>query len=388
MDDRPAEMVSRDIDALFRLGVVTGLTDGRLLERFVARSDAEGQIAFKAIVRRHGPMVLGVCRRVLRHEQSAEDAFQATFLVLALKARTVRAPESLGPWLHGVAARIARRALVTSRRHEYEPMPAEDPLDTSLTPNSDLADLAGVLDEELGRLPEKYRLPIVLCYLEGRTQEDVAQALGWTKGTVSGRVARGKDLLRERLTRRGLAPSAGLTAATLLSRPASAAVPTPLLSSTVRFAAAAALSGAEAGPIAGSVNALAQSALKWMLLGRLVRAAVLSLALLLTAAALATPILLTGERPRPGGPALRAYQEAIQPRFDQIPFHPLRSSTTSATRCPIAPGCDWEPSSGDMPSGSSASISLVLAGGPSPCSPTVWRVSGITQPDARLAPSI
>src|SRR4051812_30454452 len=110
MGDRPAETLSRHIDALFRLGVVTGLSDGRLLERFLLRSDAEGQIAFEAIVRRHGPMVLAVCRRVLGHEQAAEDAFQATFMVLALKARAVRGRESLGPWLHGVAARIARRA--------------------------------------------------------------------------------------------------------------------------------------------------------------------------------------------------------------------------------------------------------------------------------------
>src|SRR5262249_56405355 len=133
MGDRPAERVSRNIDALFRLGVVTGLSDGRLLERFLARSDAEGQVAFEAIMRRHGPMVLGVCRRVLGHHQAAEDAFQATFMVLALKASAVREREQLGPWLHGVAARIARRALASTRRSQAEPLPSEDPVDPATT---------------------------------------------------------------------------------------------------------------------------------------------------------------------------------------------------------------------------------------------------------------
>ena len=108
MADRWVETAMRDIDALFRVGVLSGMTDGQLLERFRAKSGSDSELAFEAIVRRHGPMVLGVCRRVLGDDHAAEDAFQATFMVLALRSRTIRTPESSGPWLHGVAMRIAR----------------------------------------------------------------------------------------------------------------------------------------------------------------------------------------------------------------------------------------------------------------------------------------
>jgi RNA polymerase sigma factor (sigma-70 family) len=304
MGDRPAESASRDIEALFRLGVVGALTDEQLLERFTARADSEGQVAFEAIVRRHGPMVLGVCRRVIGDHQAAEDAFQATFMVLALRAGAVRSRESLGPWLHGVAARIARRAHATGQRFPREPLPAEGMVDVKV-PDPALADLNAVIDEELGRLPEKYRLPVVLCYLEGRTQEEAARTLGWTKGTVSGRLARAKDLLRHRLTRRGLAPSAGLIAGALWPETASAAVPSSLLNATVRVATAAILGGAEAGLVAGSVASLVRAAIKWMMVARLVRAAAQFLVLGIAAAAIAAPVLMPGDLPAPGNPAGR-----------------------------------------------------------------------------------
>ena len=290
MDDRRAESALRDIDALFRLGVVTGVSDGQLLERFTARADREGQLAFEAIVRRHGPMVLGVCRRVLGDEQSAEDAFQATFMVLAIKAPAVRRRDSLGSWLHGVAARVARRALATRRRQQPQPLPEADLIATA-APDPALADLAAVIDEELGRLPDKYRLPVVLCYLEGRTQEEAARTLVWTKGTVSGRLARAKDLLRHRLTRRGLASSVGLVAAALTPETASAAVPASLLVATVRIATAAVLGGAEAGVIAGSVSSLVRAAMTWMRVARLVKVTALTLVV-----GLAAPATMAGSR--------------------------------------------------------------------------------------------
>jgi RNA polymerase sigma factor (sigma-70 family) len=301
MHDRRADSTSSQIESLFRLGVVTGLSDGQLLERFTARSDEAGQIAFEAIVRRHGPMVLGVCRRVLGHEQAAEDAFQATFMVLALKAPAVRSGESLGPWLHSVAVRVARRALATSRRDQPEGLPAQEPVDTRKE-DPDLAELAAVIDEEVRRLPDRYRLPVVLCYMEGQTQEEAARTLGWTKGTVSGRLARAKDLLRHRLTRRGLAPTAGIVGAALATETASAAVPVSLLVATGRAAAAAILGGAEAGLVAGSVSSLARAALKWMVLARVVRAAAQCLVLGITAAAVGATLLTTGG-PDAGGPA-------------------------------------------------------------------------------------
>jgi RNA polymerase sigma factor (sigma-70 family) len=291
MSDRRVETALRDIDALFRLGVVSGLSDGQLLERFAAQSGSESELAFEAIVRRHGPMVLGVCRRVLGDDHAAEDAFQATFMVLAFKPRAIRTPESSGPWLHGVATRIARRALVLRRRREEEPIASWDRV--AQTPDRQaLVDLQTIIDDELSRLPDKYRRPVVLCYLEGQTQDEAARTLGWTKGTVSGRLARAKDLLRHRLTRRGLAPSAGLFAAALTAETASAEVPATLLLPTVRAATAAILGKAEGGLVAGRVASLARETIKVMVLGRLGRAAVQFCFLALGTGVIATPILL------------------------------------------------------------------------------------------------
>src|SRR5215472_4077824 len=182
------------------------LTDRHLLERFVSAQD---QAAFAALVQRHGPMVLGVCRRLLRDAHEAEDAFQATFLVLVHKARSIDRPELLGPWLYGVAVRIAGQARQAARRRAREREAAAMP---DGDPSVELVwrELRQVLDEELGRLAQKYRAPLVLVYLEGKTTEEVARQLGCPKGTVQSRLARGRDRLRQRLVRRGVVPSAGV----------------------------------------------------------------------------------------------------------------------------------------------------------------------------------
>jgi RNA polymerase sigma factor (sigma-70 family) len=309
MDNKPAETVSHDVDTLFRLGVVAAMSDEQLLERFAGRSESDCQIAFEAIVRRHGPMVLGVCRRVLHDLHDAEDAFQATFLVLALRAATVRKRRSLGPWLHSVAARIARRAKLVSVRRKEIAMPATGMVDPNER-NLALADLESVLDEELSRLPEKYRLPVVLCYLEGRTQDDVASELGWTKGTVSGRLARAKILLQHRLVRRGLAPSAGLLAASLTSSSASAAVHAPLLNSTVRAATLASFGGAKTGLVTVEVARLVRQALHVLLLGRIAKATALCLVLGIGATAIATQVLGFARPAGPRNPGTRALPSA------------------------------------------------------------------------------
>ncbi len=176
MADRRAETPLRDIDALFRLGTISGLSDGQLLERFTEPTDSNGEIAFEAVVRRHGPMVLGVCLRALGDYHAAEDAFQATFMVLALKTGSIRKKDSLGPWLHGVAVRISQRARVRRRRTRAEPI-----LDTGVAAapgdfDAESFEIGPVLDEELSRLPDKYRRPIVLCYLEGQSQDEAARA--------------------------------------------------------------------------------------------------------------------------------------------------------------------------------------------------------------------
>jgi len=358
MGDRRAETAFRDIDALFRLGVVAGMSDGQLLERFAAQSDSDGQIAFEAIVRRHGPMVLEVCLRVLGDYHAAEDTFQATFMVLALRARAIHKQESLGPWLHGVAARIARRALVPGLRRKGEPMPKCGLVDREARDPA-FADLRAVLDEEVGRLPDKYRLPVILCYMEGQTQEEAARTLGWTKGTVSGRLARAKDLLRHRLVRRGLAPSAGLLVASLTSQAARAGLLASLMVPTVRAATAASLGGAETGMVTGQVASLVREALKVMLLGRIGRAAALVLLLGLGAAAVATPMLVPGEparqRNQGGGPVAAGGGAAGWPgpdpqarrldRFgDQLPPRVLmRLGTTQRRHTRGVVGVDFTP---------------------------------------------
>ena len=305
MENRRAESSWYDISALFRLGVVTGLSDEQLLERFAAQSEADRQIAFEAIVRRHGPMVLGVCRRVLRNDHDAEDAFQATFMVLALRAGMVRKRNSLGPWLHGVAARIAHRATLVIRKRKEQPMPAADVAERDGRDPA-LADIEQVLDEELTRLPDKYRLPIVLCCLEGRTQEDAAKELGWTKGTVSGRLARAKGLLEHRLVRRGLAPSASLLAVSLAPDAAAAAVRGTLLSSTVQVATLASFAGVKSGLVTFEVAALVREALKLKLVGRITGAMTLVVLCGIGATAIATQVLAPARRAAQGHPVASA----------------------------------------------------------------------------------
>ena len=211
------------------------LTDKQLLERFASQHDEEG---FTQLVQRHGTMVLGVCRQILRQEQDAEDAFQATFLVLSRKAGSIRSGEALPNWLFNVANRLAKRIRAAAlRRQAHEVALVEPPL-SEPEPEEDTGDLGPILYEEIGRLPDKYRIPFVLCYLKGKTNEQAAQQLGCPPGTVFSRLARARERLRSRLTRRGLAFSSSVLAATLLSlsEQASAAVPQLLEATTVQGA--------------------------------------------------------------------------------------------------------------------------------------------------------
>ncbi len=210
-----------------------GLTDAQLLGRFLARRD---EIAFEELVRRHGPMVLGVCRRVLGDPHDAADAFQATFLVLARRAASVVPRGRVGPWLYGVARRTALKARSSAaRRRRAEQESARGrPLTTAPADTAD--DLRPLLDEELGRLPEKYRAPLVLCLLGAKSRKEAAGLLGWSEGTLSGRLARAKGLLAERLRRRGVAP-AGVALSAALAESAAAAVPGPLARAAVKAAA-------------------------------------------------------------------------------------------------------------------------------------------------------
>lgn len=209
-------------------------SDEQLLERFHGCRD---EAAFTALVRRHGAMVFGVCRRVLHQEQDAEDAFQATFLLLARKAASLRPQRSLGGWLHQVAYHLALRARENAARRQRTEnevrtmMPSEEP-DREVCRR----ELRSLLDEELGRLPAKYREPLILCYLEGKTNEQAARQLGWPIGSMSRRLTRGRELLRRRLLHRGVTMPVGMLAAALIEESATAAVPPLLLASTARMA--------------------------------------------------------------------------------------------------------------------------------------------------------
>jgi RNA polymerase sigma factor (sigma-70 family) len=242
------------------------LSDAHLLERFAVERDAA---AFEILVQRFGPMVFGVCRRVLGDVHAAEDAFQATFLVLAQKASSLTRRSLVGNWLYGVAYRTAKRAKVDAARrlaHERQaPMPIRsDPLEEVVW-----RDLRPVLDEVIHNLPAKYRRPFVLCYLEGRTNEEAARELGWPVGTLFTRLARARELLRHCLTRRGIGLS-GISLSAFLTSEATAAVSAALGADTVRAAALfAAGNAAVAGAISARAAALAEGVLHTMFLNKL-----------------------------------------------------------------------------------------------------------------------
>jgi RNA polymerase sigma factor (sigma-70 family) len=195
------------IGELFGRGTVAGLGEGEILERFAAHRDGA---AFEALVARHGPTVLGACRRFLRDPNDVEDAFQATFLILARKAAGLRDREALGPWLYGVACRVARRARAVAERRRRRESPDGPAIATAPAPETGRPDLAWLLDEEILRLPERLRLPVVLCLMEGRTYDEAASQLRWTPGMVRGRLAQARTRLQDRLIRRGEAPSVAM----------------------------------------------------------------------------------------------------------------------------------------------------------------------------------
>jgi len=262
----------RGLGQLFGPGTTIGLDEGRLIERFVASQDAS---AFEAIVSRHGPMVWGVCRRSLRDPNDAEDAFQATFLILARRARSIRDPGRLGGWLHGVARKVAVRARRDAARRpgveaDAVACPGPGPGD-----DLDLRERADLLHGEIDRLPDRYRQPVVLCHLEGCTHEEAAERLGWPVGTVRGRLSRGRDRLRDRLTRRGMASA--------LPTPALAPVPALLAESTAKAAAALAAGRGSAALASAGVAAWFEAISRTLVMCEMKAFALKSLAVILVA---------------------------------------------------------------------------------------------------------
>jgi cytochrome c peroxidase len=264
-----AQAVSGPILQLIRRFVedesVRQLSDQHLLQQF---SDQRDEAAFGALLRRHGPMVLDVCRGVLSNEADAEDAFQATFLVLARKATSIRRKQSVGSWLHGVARRTALKA----RSHSTTRLKKEGRAPTrTMSEPDDLTwrEAQQVLHEELAGIAERYRVPLVACYLEGKTQDEAATQLGLAKSTLKERLERGRSLLRARLVRRGLGPAALLLATAWPAAIASTSLSVSLVSSTIQAASLCA-AGQAAAPavITANVAALTEGVLQSMALAK------------------------------------------------------------------------------------------------------------------------
>jgi RNA polymerase sigma factor (sigma-70 family) len=259
-------MVSRQISYVIerlRRDLTADLTDGQLLERFIAHRE---EAAFETLVRRHGPLVWGVCRGIVRDHHDAEDCFQAVFLVLARKAASIASRELLANWLYGVAHNVARKAeAVNMKRRAREKQGTEIPEPAAA--ESLESDLKALLDLELRRLPEKYRVPILLCELQGKSHREAAQQLGWPIGTLSGRLSRAKTMLAANLARRGLAVSAGALGVLAAQEMVSAAV----VISTVRLATG------QVSQVPAGVADLAEGVLKAMLLHKLRNIALVAL---------------------------------------------------------------------------------------------------------------
>jgi RNA polymerase sigma factor (sigma-70 family) len=233
MANRVSAAAKEGIYALFQWGAMGNWSDSQLIAQFVTSQDGS-ETAFRVLIHRHGPMVLGICRRVLGDEHAAEDAFQATFLVLVKKAGALRDCNLLTNWLYGVALRVANKERAKGARRRFVERQAADRV-TQGDKDAGLVELRSVIDEEIHRLPERYRVPLVLCHMEGLRHDEVARQLGCPVGTVESRLARAREQLRVRLERRGLAPTASVLG-TLLRPPGASMVASPLVEATLRAA--------------------------------------------------------------------------------------------------------------------------------------------------------
>jgi RNA polymerase sigma factor (sigma-70 family) len=308
-----------------------GPTDGQLLGGFIERRD---ELAFAALVQRHGPLVWGVCRRLLEHHD-AEDAFQATFLVLFHKATSVQPREMVANWLHGVAYQTAlhsRRTVARRRARERQvpEMPEPEAVERDLW-----ADLKPLLDQELSRLPDKFRSVLILCDLEGSTRKEASRQLGVPEGTVAGWLARGRELLAKRLARHGVAVSSGALALLLSQNMATAAVPAQVLSATIEAASLIAAGQAAAGALPVKVAALTEGVLKTMLMSKIKNAAVAVLVAVLACSWFGlVGYTVTAGQPRLAGHAPSAADQSTTEAVAKLPNQAARLADLAALAAP------------------------------------------------------
>ncbi len=312
----PRSLTLRHLSTVVGRKAGQGQTDGELLQHFLTCGD---ETAFELLLWRHERMVRGVCRRVLRCEQDVEDACQATFLTLACKGGSLARWHALGGWLYQVAYRIALRlAADSARRNRHEQAAGElRPEHTSTEPGGEAAhgELRLIVDEEVSRLPEKYRLAVVLCYLEGKTNEQAALELGCPTGTLVTWLARARERLRGRLSRRGVAVTAGALAALLAALDPATAAPPGWIQTTVKAALAFTRDRSGAGLVSTRVVQLTKGALHAMLVKKLklIAAIALALCLLGSGSAVVASLSLSDEAPVVE-PALTPPQEDDKPR--------------------------------------------------------------------------
>jgi RNA polymerase sigma factor (sigma-70 family) len=261
--------VLRQLRTLYRCGVVGPLNDEQLLDRFAARRDETAEEAFAELVHRHGPMVLGVCRRILGDAHEAEDAFQATFLVLARKAGSVLRREKVANWLYGVAVRTAKEARGRAARRRTREERVSTPVYVDPPDDECPDELRAILDGELARLPARYRGPVVLCELEGLSRPEAARRLDIPEGTLSSRLARAKAQLRERLARRGVTVPAVVLSTALLREARAVSLPISLIEATVEAATHVAAGASATAVLSASVASLSEGVLKAMLFAKL-----------------------------------------------------------------------------------------------------------------------
>src|SRR5579884_429729 len=299
-------------------------TDRELLAAFTTRND---QTAFTTLVKSHGPMVMGICRRVLHHLQDAEDAFQATFLLLARQSAGIRKQESLASWLHGVAYRMAHNAKRSaSRRRKYEEKAKPAP---SVDQGAELEwrEVQAILDDEIQHLPETYRTPFILFYLENRKQADIAGQLGIKEGTVWSRLAHARRLLQERLSRRGVALPAVLGLLGISAEAATASVPGSLVSSVVKAATLSAAGGPLADAASAEVMALLEGVHQAMTLSKCKIATLL----LLAAGIVGTGFGFALHRPPVVQATATAREESPQDRPAPAPARPEEKKQIAVT---------------------------------------------------------